>query len=187
MEEGRPLSMSLATRNPFQHPMLNVLLSVSFFFDLLSNEISYSANLKLIATSGGMSFNQPRPLEVEEIKTLIQRWAYGAEVLHKAGADGMQLHGAHGYLLSQVSFGSPFDILTFRKLLFMILLSKYRLAFRNNIILRLYPPPLCNSSSQPEPTSVPMPTEETLKTVPESSLKFSTRSNPAYPRTSSSR
>lgn len=51
---------------------------------------------------GGMEFNQPRPLSVEEIKTLVQRWAYGAEVLHKAGADGMQLHGAHGYLLSQV-------------------------------------------------------------------------------------
>jgi len=51
---------------------------------------------------GGMHFNQPRPLTVEEIKTLVQRWAYGAEVLHKAGADGMQLHGAHGYLLSQV-------------------------------------------------------------------------------------
>jgi len=50
---------------------------------------------------GGMEFNQPRPLSVEEIKTLVQRWAYGAEVLHKAGADGMQLHGAHGYLLSQ--------------------------------------------------------------------------------------
>jgi hypothetical protein len=67
---------------------------------------------------GGMKFNQPRPLSVEEIKTLVQRWAYGAEVLHKAGADGMQLHGAHGYLLSQVSLRSSsgnFSFVVFRE------------------------------------------------------------------------
>ncbi|GAA6059106.1 hypothetical protein JCM10212_002077 [Sporobolomyces blumeae] len=50
---------------------------------------------------GGMQFGRPRPLTIEEIKELVQRWAYGAEVLYRAGADGAQLHGAHGYLLSQ--------------------------------------------------------------------------------------
>ena len=51
---------------------------------------------------GGMTFAKPRPLTIEEIDDLVDRWAYAAEVLYKAGADGAQLHGAHGYLLSQV-------------------------------------------------------------------------------------
>ncbi|KAJ9112636.1 hypothetical protein QFC19_000656 [Naganishia cerealis] len=50
---------------------------------------------------GGMTFAKPRPLTIEEINDLVDRWAYAAEVLYKAGADGAQLHGAHGYLLSQ--------------------------------------------------------------------------------------
>ncbi|KAJ9112703.1 hypothetical protein QFC22_006205 [Naganishia vaughanmartiniae] len=50
---------------------------------------------------GGMTFAKPRPLTLEEIDDLVDRWAYAAEVLFKAGADGAQLHGAHGYLLSQ--------------------------------------------------------------------------------------
>ncbi|KAH9819696.1 hypothetical protein DFH28DRAFT_33952 [Melampsora americana] len=53
----------------------------------------------------GMSFSKARALTVEEIKDLVDRWAYGAEVLYKAGAHGAQLHCAHGYLLSQ--FLSP--------------------------------------------------------------------------------
>ncbi|CEQ38980.1 SPOSA6832_00481, partial [Sporobolomyces salmonicolor] len=44
---------------------------------------------------------QPRPLTVAEIDDLVRRWANGARVLYEAGADGAQLHGAHGYLLSQ--------------------------------------------------------------------------------------
>ena len=50
---------------------------------------------------GGMEFGKPRPLREDEIEDLIDRWAFGAEALYKAGADGCQLHAAHGYLLSQ--------------------------------------------------------------------------------------
>ncbi|KAA1112944.1 hypothetical protein PGT21_016282 [Puccinia graminis f. sp. tritici] len=53
----------------------------------------------------GMEFGKPRALSVDEIHDVVDRFAYGAEVLYKAGADGAQLHGAHGYLLSQ--FLSP--------------------------------------------------------------------------------
>ncbi|GAA5921372.1 hypothetical protein JCM1841_002462 [Sporobolomyces salmonicolor] len=49
----------------------------------------------------GMTFAKPRPLTVAEIDDLVRRWANGARVLYEAGADGAQLHGAHGYLLSQ--------------------------------------------------------------------------------------
>ncbi|GAA5862782.1 hypothetical protein JCM8547_006544 [Rhodosporidiobolus lusitaniae] len=53
----------------------------------------------------GMTFGKPRPLEVSEIDDLIKAWGYGAKVLHEAGADGAQLHSAHGYLLSQFLSG----------------------------------------------------------------------------------
>ncbi|GAA5872557.1 hypothetical protein JCM16303_004563 [Sporobolomyces ruberrimus] len=69
--------------------------------DVTGDKPTVSASDVTCPAFGGMKFNQPRPLKVEEIKELVQRWAYGAEVLHKAGADGMQLHGAHGYLFSQ--------------------------------------------------------------------------------------
>ncbi|KAA1114385.1 hypothetical protein PGT21_006795 [Puccinia graminis f. sp. tritici] len=53
----------------------------------------------------GMSFGKARALSLDEVHDVVERFAYGAEVLYNAGADGVQLHGAHGYLLSQ--FLSP--------------------------------------------------------------------------------
>lgn len=48
-----------------------------------------------------MVFNKPRPMTIAEIDTLVESFAFAAKVLYDAGADGAQLHGAHGYLLSQ--------------------------------------------------------------------------------------
>lgn len=36
-----------------------------------------------------------------EIKKIIAGFTYAAEYLYKAGYDGIELHGAHGYLLAQ--------------------------------------------------------------------------------------
>lgn len=40
-------------------------------------------------------------MTIAEIKDLTDRFAFAAEILWKCGADGVQLHAAHGYLLSQ--------------------------------------------------------------------------------------
>ncbi|KAI4178799.1 MAG: hypothetical protein LQ346_007348 [Caloplaca aetnensis] len=53
----------------------------------------------------GMSFNKPHPASLEEIQRIIQGFVHAAEYLHRAGYDGIELHRAHGYLLSQ--FLSP--------------------------------------------------------------------------------
>lgn len=53
----------------------------------------------------GMTFNQPRPMTVDEIHDLVSRFGFAAKVLYDAGANGAELHAAHGYLLSQ--FLSP--------------------------------------------------------------------------------
>jgi len=49
---------------------------------------------------GGL-FARPRALEDDEINELIHRYATAAGVAQRAGFHGVQIHGAHGYLVSQ--------------------------------------------------------------------------------------
>lgn len=51
------------------------------------------------------SFNTPRALSEAEIQQLIEQFAWSALAAKKAGFDGVQVHSAHGYLVSQ--FLSP--------------------------------------------------------------------------------
>lgn len=53
----------------------------------------------------GMTFAKPKPMDEGDFKRVIDGFAHAAEYLYKAGYDGIQLHGAHGYLLAQ--FLSP--------------------------------------------------------------------------------
>jgi 2,4-dienoyl-CoA reductase-like NADH-dependent reductase (Old Yellow Enzyme family) len=50
-------------------------------------------------------FSQPKAMTHNDIKQLIQRFVDTAVKAEQAGFDGVQIHGAHGYLLSQ--FLSP--------------------------------------------------------------------------------
>lgn len=48
---------------------------------------------------------QPRALSTEEVEALVKKFVTGAVIAQKAGVDGVEIHAAHGYLVSQ--FLSP--------------------------------------------------------------------------------
>lgn len=64
------------------------------------NPVSASA-VHLDKEVWGMKFAIPHAATHDEIKGIVESFAHAAEYLHKAHFDGVQLHAAHGYLLSQ--------------------------------------------------------------------------------------
>ncbi|VDP49089.1 unnamed protein product, partial [Heligmosomoides polygyrus] len=64
------------------------------------------SDIQLTAKRRFMGFGKPIALTEEQIKTeVVDRFVYTSKFAHEHGFDGVQIHAAHGYLLS--SFLSP--------------------------------------------------------------------------------
>ena len=50
---------------------------------------------------GRLDYEEARPLEAEEVARVVGDYAHAAKNAKKAGFDGVQLHGANGYLVDQ--------------------------------------------------------------------------------------
>lgn len=60
-----------------------------------------ASDVQLEGNVMGMTFAKPHPATEDEIEKIIEGFAHAAEYLHAAGFDGIEVHGAHGYLLAQ--------------------------------------------------------------------------------------
>lgn len=69
-------------------------------FHLQPHPISAS-NVQLAGQVLGNTYGVPRAATDADIAQVIEAFAHAAEYLDQAGFDGIQLHAAHGYLLSQ--------------------------------------------------------------------------------------
>ncbi len=63
------------------------------------SEIQPAGHVSLVRPK--KSFVTPRALETDEIPGIIEAYRVGAENAKKAGFDGVEIHGANGYLLDQ--------------------------------------------------------------------------------------
>ncbi|KAI9664395.1 MAG: hypothetical protein M1831_002328 [Alyxoria varia] len=68
--------------------------------DLQPDPVSAS-DVQLEGNIMGLTFAKPHAASQQEIDQIVESFAHAAEYLYKAGYDGIQLHGAHGYLLAQ--------------------------------------------------------------------------------------
>ncbi len=66
---------------------------------LAPSAIAAPGNVSLLRPERG--YPVPRALTVEEIADIVAQFKLGAQNAHRAGFDGVEIHGANGYLLDQ--------------------------------------------------------------------------------------
>jgi len=54
-----------------------------------------------ITYSGMLNFETPRVLDTQEILLIVEQFRRGAEMAKRAGFDGIEVHGANGYIIDQ--------------------------------------------------------------------------------------
>lgn len=68
---------------------------------LLSPSPISASDVQIEKEIWGMRFGRPHAASHREIRELVAAFTHAAQFLYNAGFDGIQLHGAHGYLLAQ--------------------------------------------------------------------------------------
>ncbi len=68
---------------------------------LLPPAVDVSEAVSASAVKDLFTGTRPRPLDVDEIEQIVRDFADAAARCQEAGADGVQIHAGHGYLISQ--------------------------------------------------------------------------------------
>lgn len=74
-------------------------------FRAINREVVAPSDVPLKMGAVSKMFKRARPLTEKEILDIIKRFGHSAKIMKEAGFTGCQIHGAHGYLVSQ--FLSP--------------------------------------------------------------------------------
>lgn len=69
-------------------------------YDMVADLTAEELGLMMAANGGGEMRPQLRPMSTDDIAAITDQFADAVERAHKAGFDGVEIHGAHGYLLS---------------------------------------------------------------------------------------
>ena len=117
-EYGVGTSNQLCATQGYQIPRLEKLVKAVHRYDSKiflqlhhpgrQSHTSLIGGKQIVAPSAVMSAvigEMPRALETAEVEALVKSFVKGAKIVQMAGADGVELHGAHGYLIGQ--FLSP--------------------------------------------------------------------------------
>ncbi|MFJ7471713.1 alkene reductase [Peribacillus frigoritolerans] len=62
---------------------------------------AFAPGVQMFTQKGMQEIPEPRALTIEEINTTVQDFTHAAVAAVKAGADGIEIHGANGYLIQQ--------------------------------------------------------------------------------------
>lgn len=66
-----------------------------------------AAEGKTFTPQGQKDFSKPRALELSELPGIVEQFRLGAKNAKAAGFDGVEIHGANGYLLDQFTADGP--------------------------------------------------------------------------------
>ena len=118
------------------------------------------ADLKTGTADGkAVPYETPRALETSEIPGVIEAYRQGAENALKAGFDGVEIHGANGYLLEQFlqsrsnqrtdQYGGSIE--NRARLLLEVTQAAIDVWGANRVAVRLSPHGIANDSGEPDP------------------------------------
>jgi 2,4-dienoyl-CoA reductase-like NADH-dependent reductase (Old Yellow Enzyme family) len=114
-----PLGLTLDERQPFEpfkawaraatsggtHAWMQINHPGRQVFDVLGLQAVAPSAIRVEIQGNSHRFPVPRALGADEISAIVARFATTAKLAEKAGFTGVQIHAAHGYLISQ--FLSP--------------------------------------------------------------------------------
>ena len=114
-------SFTVGSQVPFRHPdfvprfkeVVDILHGYGSMVTLQLDHMGGSAALmpdpaplwSASPVPGPLSWQPPHPMEVEEIRDVVESYGYAAAMTREAGLDGVEIHCGHGYLPQQ--FLSP--------------------------------------------------------------------------------
>ncbi len=123
--------------------------------------VPITGNGMLAMTADGkmVPYETPRALEISEVEQIVEAFRQAAKNAHAAGFDGVEIHGANGYLLEQF-LQSHTNLRTDRyggsienraRLLLEIAQGAIEVWGANRVGVRLSPYGIANGSGEPDP------------------------------------